>query len=99
MHPEDAGGQPPPPLEQHCSARRQVCEGNAAVTERQRHQIYKLAAHFPGAVADLSALSPPMDFAAAERWIEAHNEKWMALPPSPPLSHEEFMAMTEGARR
>jgi hypothetical protein len=43
--------------EQHCSAQRQVCEGTAAVTERQKRLIRKLAHTFPGSAPDMEDIT------------------------------------------
>ena len=42
---------------QHCSAQRQVCEGSAAVTERQKRLIRKLANYFPGSAPDMEDIT------------------------------------------
>jgi hypothetical protein len=42
---------------QHCSAQRQVCEGSASVTERQKRLIRKLANHFPGSAPDMEDIT------------------------------------------
>jgi hypothetical protein len=79
---------------QHCSAQRQVCEGSASVTERQKRLIRKLANHFPGSAPDMEDIT----YAEAEEWIEEHSGKWMELPTPPPLRSDEFMQATASAR-
>lgn len=79
---------------QHCSAQTHVCEGTAAVTERQKRLMRKLSSVFPDA-----ALPADITFEKAEAWIEQHSAKWMELPAPPKLTPEEFMESTQAARR
>ena len=63
-------------ITEHCSATRQVCEGNAAVTDRQRRMARKL-------VNELNIETPAFDemtFEETEAWISVHSTKWMAMP-------------------
>lgn len=62
-------------VEQHCSAQHRVCEGNAAVTQRQKRLIRELTGYFPAAPDPAE-----LDYTSAAEWIEEHQAKWMQLP-------------------
>ena len=78
------------PIGQHCSARRRVCEGAAAVTERQR----RIIRHLMDARAIAGAAVEHSTFAEAEEWIEEHSAHMMKLPAPPKLTKEQFMYWT-----
>merc|ERR1719231_633952 len=81
---------------QHCSAQKQVCQGTASITERQKRQIRSLSQHFPESTPALESL----DYETAERWIDIHERKWMdEVPLLPKLGAEEFMQRTAPSRR
>ena len=79
---------------QHYSAQTRVCEGTAAVTERQKRLMRKLSSIFLDA-----ALPADITFEKAEAWIEQHSAKWMELPAPPKLTPGEFMESTQAVRR
>lgn len=84
------------PQPQHCSAQRQVCQGTASITEKQRNQIRSLSEHFPeSAPADFDAL----DFQAAAHWIKEHEHRWLnEISQLPKLDTAEFMRRTSPSR-
>ena len=85
------------PEGQHCPASTGVCEGTAAVTQKQRRMINHLMSTGVTTEAD----QPDWDtltFAEAEEWIEHHSGKWMELPAPPKLSDEEYDRWTAVAR-
>ena len=82
---------------QHCSAQKRVCEGSAAVTERQRRMVR----HLMGSPATDGVA--PLDlerstFAEAEEWIERQSAKRMRLPAPPKLTADQFLHWTRSGR-
>ena len=88
---EESGTQP-----QHCSARKQVCQGTSSTTEKQKNQIRSLSEHFPeSAPPSLESL----DFQTAKHWIEEHEHRWLnEVPMLPKLNTTEFMWRTSPSR-
>lgn len=86
---------------QHCGATKRVCEGSAAVTERQKRQITSLAhaLPLPGGGERRAPEWTELDFAGAEAWIERHQRQWMEQPAAEKLTLDEFMRHTAPARR
>ena len=90
---QEAEEQEPQP--QHCSARKQVCQGATSITEKQKNQIHSLLEHFPESGPAMETL----DFRAAKEWIEEHEHRWLAeVPMLPKLDIAEFMRRTSPSR-
>jgi hypothetical protein len=80
---------------QHCSAQKQVCQGTATVTEKQKNEIRLLSEHFPESAPAFDTL----DFQHAKDWIEEHRYRWVnEVPILPKLDSAEFMRRTSPSR-
>ena len=87
---EDSQNQP-----QHCSAQKQVCQGTASVTEKQKNEIRVLSEHFP----DSAPAFETFNFQQAKDWIEEHKHRWVdEVPMLPKLDFAEFMRRTSPSR-
>lgn len=87
---EDSQNQP-----QHCSAQKQVCQGTASVTEKQKNEIRVLSEHFP----DSAPAFETLNFQQAKDWIEEHKHRWVdEVPMLPKLDFAEFMRRTSPSR-
>ena len=84
------------PQPQHCSARKQVCQGVGSITEKQKNHIGSLSEHFSESAPAFDTL----DFQAAQDWIEEHERRWVdEIPMLPKLDIAELMRLTSPSRR
>ena len=91
---QEAEEQEPQP--QHCSARKQVCQGVGSITEKQKNHIGSLSEHFSESAPAFDTL----DFQAAQDWIEEHERRWVdEIPMLPKLDIAELMRLTSPSRR
>ena len=80
---------------QHCSAKKQVCAGGSALTAKQKRMVGALARQLNlEEVPNLETLS----YAEAEDFIAHHSKAWMAQPPPPKLTKEQYEKWTQAGR-
>lgn len=79
---------------QHCSAQAQVCGGGSALTAKQTRMIGSLVRQLKLEEPNMESLS----YHEAEDFITHHSKAWMAQPPPPKLTKEQYEQWTQASR-